>query len=65
MDPQLRARLWWTALLVLIALSGAGLAVAAGRPRNPVRRPELTFETISGDIGAAIAAVDELSGDSE
>ena len=65
MDLQLWARVWWTALLVLIALSGAGLAVAAGRPRNPAQRPELTLETIRGDIGAAIAPVDELSGDSE
>ena len=31
MDPQLLARPTWTALLVLIALSGAGLAVAAVR----------------------------------
>jgi len=31
MDPQLRASPTWTAQLVLIALSGAGLAVAAVR----------------------------------
>ena len=51
MDLQLWARVWWTALLVLIALSGAGLAVAAGRPHSPVQRPALTFETIRGDLG--------------
>ena len=36
-------RLWWTALLVVIALAGAGLAVAADRPHNPNSRPELTW----------------------
>jgi len=30
-------------VLVLVALGGAGLAVAADRPGNPVQRPELTY----------------------
>jgi hypothetical protein len=42
-EREIRLRLWWTALLVLIALSGAGLAVAADRPHGPAR-PELFFE---------------------
>jgi hypothetical protein len=40
---SLRLYLWWTVALVLIALGGAGLAVAADRPGNPVARPELTY----------------------
>ena len=36
-------RLWWTTLLVLIALGGAGLAAAADRPQNSLHRPELTW----------------------
>ncbi|MEX2547051.1 MAG: hypothetical protein WD830_04595, partial [Chloroflexota bacterium] len=40
---SVRLRLWWTTLLVLIALGGAGLAVAADRPQNPLQRPELTW----------------------
>ena len=40
---SLQLHLWWTALLVLTALGGAGLAVAADRPGNPVQRPELTW----------------------
>ena len=39
----LRLHLWWTMVLVLVALGGAGLAVAADRPGNPVQRPELTY----------------------
>lgn len=39
----LRLHLWWTLVLVLAALGGAGLAVAADRPGNPVARPELTY----------------------
>jgi hypothetical protein len=39
----LRLHLWWTLVLVLAALGGAGLAVAADRPGNPVQRPELTY----------------------
>lgn len=34
--------LWWTTLLVLIALGGAGLAVESDRPHNPLSRPEIT-----------------------
>ncbi|CAN5779668.1 hypothetical protein BH24CHL5_BH24CHL5_12000 [soil metagenome] len=37
-----RPRIVWTTLFVLVALGGAGLAVAADRPHNPVHRPELT-----------------------
>jgi hypothetical protein len=43
-NRRLQLRLWWTALLVLCALGGAGLAVAADRPQNPVQRPELTWK---------------------
>jgi hypothetical protein len=39
----LQTHLWWTALLALVALGGAGLAVAADRQGNPVQRPELTW----------------------
>ncbi|MEP7360862.1 MAG: hypothetical protein ABI744_04710 [Chloroflexota bacterium] len=39
----LRLQLWWTLVLVLAALGGAGLAVGADRPGNPVQRPELTY----------------------
>lgn len=38
-----RLHLWWTMVLVLTALGGAGLAVAVDRPGNPVQRPELTY----------------------
>ncbi len=37
-----RSRLVSTALLVLVALGGAGLAVAADRPQSEALRPELT-----------------------
>lgn len=40
---SLRLHLWWTLAFVVIALAGAGLAVAADRPGNPVARPELTY----------------------
>ena len=40
---SVRLRMWWTTLLVLIALGGAGLAVASDRPQNPVQRPEVTW----------------------
>ena len=39
---SLQLHMWWTAVLVLTALGGAGLAVAADRQQNPVQRPELT-----------------------
>jgi hypothetical protein len=39
----LRLHLWWTMVLVVAALGGAGLAVAADRPGNPLQRPELTY----------------------
>ena len=53
--------LWWTTVLVLAALGGAGLAVAADRPGNPVQRPELTYRA---DL-AAQPWVDHLRGDLE
>jgi hypothetical protein len=34
-------RIWWSGVLVVVAMGGAGLAVAADRPHNPVQRPEL------------------------
>jgi hypothetical protein len=40
---SLLLHLWWTMVLVFAALGGAGLAVAADRPGNPVQRPELTY----------------------
>src|SRR3990170_3858634 len=39
---SLQLHMWWTAVLVLTALGGAGLAVAADRQQNPVQRRELT-----------------------
>ena len=72
MDPQLRARLWWTALLVLIALSGAGLAVASDRPQNALQRPELTYradhaalplmQSLADDLAAVAMLAADLSG---
>ena len=61
MDPQLRTRLWWTALLVLIALSGAGLAVAADRPHNPLQRPELTYRADNEALPLMQSLADDLS----
>ncbi|HUP83391.1 MAG TPA: hypothetical protein VM284_04280 [Candidatus Limnocylindria bacterium] len=55
----LRLHLWWTMVLVLAALGGAGLAVAADRPGNPVQRPELTYRADQ----AAQPWVDHLFGD--
>lgn len=55
----LRLHLWWTMVLVLAALGGAGLAVAADRPGNPVQRPELTYRADQ----AAQPWVDHLAGD--
>jgi hypothetical protein len=46
-------------VLVLTALGGAGLAVAADRPGNPVQRPELTYRA----DGAAQPWIDHLAGD--
>ena len=55
----LRLHLWWTMVLVLAALGGAGLAVAADRPGNPVQRPELTYRADN----AAQPWIDQLAGD--
>lgn len=55
----LRLHLWWTMVLVLAALGGAGLAVAADRPGNPVQRPELTYRADQ----AAQPWIDHLEGD--
>lgn len=55
----LRLHLWWTMVLVLTALGGAGLAVAADRPGNPVQRPELTYRADSD----AQSWIDHLAGD--
>jgi len=54
-------RLWWTALLVLIALGGAGLAVAADRPQNPLERPELTWRADRAAQPWIQALADELA----
>jgi hypothetical protein len=63
--------MWWTTLLVLIALGGAGLAVAADRPQNPVQRPEITWRAdrnaqawmrlVAQDLGPFDAQVVQLS----
>ena len=64
-DRGLRLRLWWTAMLVLVALGGAGLAVAADRPHNPLERPELTWaadraaEPHLQQLGQELQAADE------
>src|SRR5687767_7546481 len=57
----LRLHLWWTIALVVVAFGGAGLAVAADRPANPVQRPELTYRA---DL-AAQPWVDQLARDLE
>ncbi|MEA2676100.1 MAG: hypothetical protein QOJ81_241 [Chloroflexota bacterium] len=67
----LRLHLWWTMVLVLASLGGAGLAVAADRPGNPVQRPELTYRAdmaaqpwvdhLFGDLGAVRDDGTELS----
>jgi hypothetical protein len=54
-------RLWWTALLVLIALGGAGLAVAADRPQSPLQRPELTWRADRAAQPWIQALADELT----
>ncbi len=69
---RVRLRLWWTALLVLIALGGAGLAVAADRPHNPLQRPELTWradraalpwiQELADELAAVDRAIVDLSG---
>lgn len=69
----LRLHLWWTMVLVLVALGGAGLAVAADRPGNPVQRPELTYradnaaqpwvEHLAGDLGLVADEGAQLSAD--
>ena len=56
---SLRLHLWWTMVLVLAALGGAGLAVAADRPGNPVQRPELTYRADA----AAQPWIDDLAAD--
>lgn len=69
----LRLHLWWTMVLVLAALGGAGLAVAADRPGNPVQRPELTYRAdaaaqpwidhMAADLDSANQDATELSSD--
>lgn len=70
--PSLLLRLWWTALLVLIALGGAGLAVAADQQQNSLQRPELTWradraaqpwiQELADALGAVDRAIVDLSG---
>jgi hypothetical protein len=55
----LGVQLWWTMVLVLTAVGGAGLAVAADRPANPVQRPELSYRADQ----AAQPWADRLAGD--
>lgn len=72
MDARaLRTHLWWTLVLVLTALGGAGLAVAADRQANPVQRPELTWhadavaqpwiDALAADLEAVRARASALS----
>ena len=57
--------LWRGALLVLIALGGAGLAVAVDRPQNSAQRPELSWRADQQaapwieQLSAALEPVDE------
>ena len=70
--PSLLWRLWWTALLVLIALGGAGLAVAADQQQNSLQRPELTWradraaqpwiQELADALGPVDRAIVDLSG---
>lgn len=70
--PSLLVRLWWTALLVLIALGGAGLVVAADRQHNALQRPELTWradraaqpwiQELADELAAVDRAIVDLSG---
>lgn len=70
--PRVGQRLWWTALLVLIALGGAGLAAAADRPQNPLQRPELTWradrvaepwiQVLADELTVVDRAIVDLSG---
>jgi len=59
--PRVRLRLWWTALLVLIALGGAGLSAVADRPQNALQRPELTWRTDRNARPWIQALADELA----
>jgi hypothetical protein len=60
-NRRLQLRLWWTALLVLCALGGAGLAVAADRPQNPVQRPEITWKADHEAARWLAAMADQLA----
>jgi hypothetical protein len=53
--------MWWTTLLVLVALGGAGLAVAADRQGNPVQRPELTWRADQDAKALISPVVDQLA----
>src|SRR5688500_1385454 len=63
--------IWRAALLVLIALGGAGLAVAMDRPQNSAQRPELSWradqaaapwlEKLSAPLGPLDADISALS----
>ena len=57
----LRGRLFWTAVLVLICLGGAGLAAAVDRPQTDEFRPELFLA--ADELGAPWLAtmVDQLA----
>lgn len=57
---EVRTRLWLTALLVLVALGGAGLASAADRPQKEAQRPELTWRADRNAQPWISALADEL-----
>ncbi len=64
-SSSLRRQLWWTALFVLIALGGAGLASAADRPPTDDARPELSWRAeqaarpMLDELAAQLAALEE------
>ena len=59
--PRVALRVWYSGLLVIAAMGGAGLAVAADRPQNPVQRPELTWRADAEAAPHVRALADDLA----